>query len=479
MGQKHSVLITTATTELWKLKRSWRTSEFTDDDGIGPMDSLYQAGDSLVGVARGGDRRFLLVGSGVMVGPGLLLTATHVLDDFPRSGPPPVFLTFLPDGARAWLPIDVVTSSGRSPSDMERLRTSDMSVVSCTLNSDARSHCPLVLAPLKAALPLRGERLWAFGYRQGDVDGDAPEVTPLVSSGLVTAVFPNGRGERMPAACVEVAMDTWGGMSGGPVANAQGYVVGIVSSSFEGGPSYVTLIWDALRHSVRSAHPIVEGRGRISLFTARNLGLVKLYGNVRRQRSGDVVIRMTPDEIRLLAESTDALSIDEHPIALDDEQIESFEEQWSHEMEEAVSTAAIEHLERLSLTAMRSFLAADGVPANCLERIRSFDVEDFEGVEDFEVLSNITKENTLVLSCSFDLRTVIWTVRTPEADYCSAQAEFEEHSPRATLVDGVASMKFVQRCFFECDLTFDQVSETFTDASVRVHGVRARRRRSG
>jgi len=39
----------------------------------------------------------------------------------------------------------------------------------------------------------------------------------------------------MPSRCLEVAMDTMGGMSGGPVVNDEGWLVGIVSSSFEGG----------------------------------------------------------------------------------------------------------------------------------------------------------------------------------------------------------------------------------------------------
>ncbi|WP_142916619.1 trypsin-like peptidase domain-containing protein, partial [Klebsiella pneumoniae] len=70
----------------------------------------------------------------------------------------------------------------------------------------------------------------------------------MVSSGLVTAAFPQGRGERMPAPCIEVEMDTMGGMSGGPVVDSDGNVIGVVSSSFDGGPSYVTLIWDALNY---------------------------------------------------------------------------------------------------------------------------------------------------------------------------------------------------------------------------------------
>ena len=80
-------------------------------------------------------------------------------------------------------------------------------------------------------------------------------------------------------------------MSGGPVANDDGYVIGVVSSSFEGGPSYVTLIWDVMRHSINLTAPWLQ-RGRVTLLATRDIGLVKLKGNIKRFRRGDVVITM-------------------------------------------------------------------------------------------------------------------------------------------------------------------------------------------
>ncbi len=67
------------------------------------MRSLHEAGDSLVAVAYFDDDVLSFLGSGVMVAPGLLLTATHVLDELRASGNHPIFLTFLPTGARGWL----------------------------------------------------------------------------------------------------------------------------------------------------------------------------------------------------------------------------------------------------------------------------------------------------------------------------------------------------------------------------------------
>src|SRR5262245_20460477 len=107
MDDTHSVQITRGNGALAGLKRSWATAEFSAEDGIGPLESLHQAGDMVVAVVRMDKEGTTVLGSGVMVGPGLLLTATHVLDEFPREGSGPVFMTFLPAGARAWLPKDV------------------------------------------------------------------------------------------------------------------------------------------------------------------------------------------------------------------------------------------------------------------------------------------------------------------------------------------------------------------------------------
>ena len=99
-------------------------------------------------------------------------------------------------------------------------------------------------------MPKIGERLWAVGYREVVNDG-TPQIGAFVTSGLVTEQFSSGRGSYINGACVEVAMKSLGGMSGGPVFNEEGRVVGVISTCLEGqednlGPTYVTLIWPSL-----------------------------------------------------------------------------------------------------------------------------------------------------------------------------------------------------------------------------------------
>ncbi|WP_313116153.1 S1 family peptidase [Stenotrophomonas indicatrix] len=471
----HSVLITDANPALATLRPSWSTAEYSDSDGIGPMASLYEAGDALVAVTRMDTEGPTVLGTGVMIGPGLLLTATHVLDEFPSNGAPPVFMTFLPDAARAWLPVDRSTSTGRSAYVEDRRLVSDVTIISCTLNSDAHAHHPLMLAPLRAALPLIGERLWAFGFRHGDIDQGAACVTPLVSSGQVTQVFPHGRGEHLPASCIEVAMETRGGMSGGPVVNAKGDLVGIVTSSIEGGPSYVTLIWDALRLKVRSTLPLLAHRGDINLFTARNLGLVRLNGMVTRNRRGDVTLKLSEAESRLMA-----MCIIDEPMpatgttagrALTTDQLDTLQTRWSDEMEEEAAHAGLHYLQQREVPAVRAFLAAAGIPTVCLDSILQAEVEDMQGLEYPEILSAREQGGIINATYAFELLTVVWTVEVAVAEYQANAAVFDAHFINVQTQGETMQMEVMQRCYFEADIEIETSETSLTSTTITLAGV--------
>lgn len=476
-----SVHITEDNPALATLQRSWGTAIYSDEDGIGPLGSLHEAGDALVALALIEEDGPIVLGSGVMIGPGLVVAATHVLEEFAARNADPVLLTFVPDGARAWLPRERSTVTGPSAFGADRWIVSDVSLLSCTLNSEAHPHHPLTLAPLQVALPLVGQRLWAFGYRHNALQDAVALITPLVTSGVVTAAFPQGRGERMPSACVEVAMDTKGGMSGGPVVNANGDLVGIVSSSFDGGPSYVTLIWEALRLQVSSRLPS-PAWGDIDLFAAAAQGLVKLKGRVKRSKSGDIKMTLSEPEAELMAVSMDTAAIvSSRPTSrlLADAQLEDFEERWLPEIEKAAADTALAHLEKLTPPSVRCFLAASGVPAACLAPIRAFTVEDFEGLEDPNLESVWEDDDGIVtIAVAFDLLSVVWTVQVPAADYLAVAEDYDAHFVNI-MVDGpTASMELVRRCHFEAELTLDQEAAQVMQASITFSGVIRPRRRA-
>lgn len=469
----HSVLITSENAALSDLKLSWRTAVFTAEDGIGPLRSLHEAGDALVAVARLDEEGFTVLGSAVMVGPGLLVTATHVLDEFPHDGAGPVFLTFLPGGARAWLPIDRATLSKQSQFDEHRTVRSEMSLLSCTLNSEAHPDFPLMLAPMQIALPLIGERLWAIGFRHQGINDSAALVTPFISSGVVTAAYPNGRGERMPSPCFEVNMDTIGGMSGGAVVNADGYLVGVLSSSFEGGPSYVTLIWEAIRLRVKGAIPKLQANKTVSLLGAKYLGQVELKGNVQRNPWGEVTLNLSQDEMTLLVGSMPASSVHERRPGLTDEQREKFVETWGQELESMGSEATIAALGRLSLPQMRGFLRAADIPEHCLDAVENFSVEDFEGVEDLELISTeILGDGQIRIEYFFEIKTLIWSVDV-SLDACHRHAtDFREYFLNVNEEGAIASMDLIQRCYFKAVTLFDREREEFSDISIISSAIR-------
>ena len=90
-------------------------------------------------------------------------------------------------------------------------------------------------------------------------------------------------------------------MSGGPVYNEDGRLVGIVSSSIDGGPTYVTLVWDAMRFgSVKSPQDRVWPCQTLDLFKAKKLGLVRIKGKARRDAARNVTLELTEEQMEFL-----------------------------------------------------------------------------------------------------------------------------------------------------------------------------------
>ncbi|MFJ3002386.1 trypsin-like serine peptidase [Serratia liquefaciens] len=473
MSEKHSFMVTEDNPLLADLKLSWASPVFSSDDGIGSMRSLHEAGDSLVAVAYFDNDGLSFLGSGVMIAPGLLLTATHVLDELQALGKHPIFLTFLPIGARGWLAKESRNSMRESKFEEGEANPSDLTLVSCTLNSDALADYPLNLWTLRVGLPLVGERLWAFGFRHGLVEDGVASVSPMVSSGLVTAAFPQGRGERMPAPCIEVEMDTMGGMSGGPVVDSDGNVIGVVSSSFDGGPSYVTLIWDALNYRIGGTVPALMKYQDVSLLTAKALGLSRIKGSIERKPWGDIVFTMSEDEMELIKLSSDPSAVTTSNKFLKDDQLEEFIDKWGCDLEDAASEAAIKCLESESGSRIQRFLGAIGIPLECLKTIRSFSATDFEGVEDPEIYSSeqLNNEN-IKLGYYFELLSVIWGIQITEEDYHAHEMDFDKHFYNQELKDGMVHMEAFQRCLFKADVIFNSEKKEVADIKIVWMGIR-------
>src|SRR5450432_1387180 len=76
----------------------------------------------------------------------------------------------------------------------------------------------------------------------------------MVARGKVTARYEHGRDRvLLPAPCFEVDCPAIGGMSGGAAFDEGGFAIGAVTSSIEGGPTYLSLIWPAM---IETIHPM-------------------------------------------------------------------------------------------------------------------------------------------------------------------------------------------------------------------------------
>lgn len=207
-----------------------------------------------------------------ITGDGLCLTARHVIEEaFSSQSPatdvqslqwnegalyalyiapaPPGHPTELEGGP---LPVDFVYLNPGVDVAMIKLRLPKHTVTGEWL--------PIGVLRLRMALPKPGDLAFAFGYhamRSEKLDSDGPAYsqcqTLSASKGTVEEVHFGGRDRAfLPFPCFRVSSRYDGGMSGGPVMNEAGQVIGVVCSSLgdpdDGGGhiSYASLIGPVL-----------------------------------------------------------------------------------------------------------------------------------------------------------------------------------------------------------------------------------------
>ena len=196
-----------------------------------------------------------VIGSGVLIAPGLAITAWHILEgELPDvlNGGGFICSAIGDAGMMVWRPTAVA-----------RVSDSDVALISLKAASDA----PALFhnAVITTRTPRLGERLIVAGFRSETFDPSARPIPIriLASAGAVSQQYETGRDRVMlPGPCIEVDCSTIGGMSGGPVFDENGFLIGILSSSIDGGPSYVSLIWMALCTPVSIQWPAGLHKGR-------------------------------------------------------------------------------------------------------------------------------------------------------------------------------------------------------------------------
>jgi Trypsin-like peptidase domain len=193
-----------------------------------------------------------ILGSAIMAAPGIALTATHIFtkdsDDLlvesQRGNLSIVCFGIASTGAQAWNIKQVTCIDG-----------TDMAILGLEYASDMPPTRTFYQATLTTRAPEIGERLIMAGLRsacetfeQGRDRTTELAASLYLSSGVVTARCMERRDSvKLPWPTLVVDCPTLGGMSGGPVFDSRGFLVGMVTAAMvcedEPSPTYTALLW--------------------------------------------------------------------------------------------------------------------------------------------------------------------------------------------------------------------------------------------
>lgn len=205
-------------------------------------------------------------GSGVLVGPGIALCADHVI------GP---YIEGILNGTIGTL-VTGLTTHGVQIWNVRKI-TPVPSTDFCILGLSAASELPpsnvFCQAFMTTRLPRVGETLTLTGFRAGQQNFEITDETcvmlsgsVLVCTGRVTDRYPVGRDRCMlPWPSLQIDCPSWGGMSGGPVFDSEGKLLGLLASSLDNGPSFVSLLWPALTCPFEGGWPPESFEGKRTL----------------------------------------------------------------------------------------------------------------------------------------------------------------------------------------------------------------------
>jgi V8-like Glu-specific endopeptidase len=213
-------------------------------------------------------------GSAVMVAPGVALSAAHVISTWIAAvtlGKAGCMLTgFVKDGQTFWRATGVRV-------DLD----TDLAIISLEPADNQTKKRSVRLAHLTTRTPKVGESLMFCGYRGAKTkfvhDGNEIELaaTAYISTGKVSQIHAARRDRiRYRWPCYEADCVIIGGMSGGPVFDSDGYLIGICGAGLdilENGkpktvsPSYAWQIWPCMLRRFRPTWPAKAYSGLTSL----------------------------------------------------------------------------------------------------------------------------------------------------------------------------------------------------------------------
>src|SRR5690242_15934434 len=178
-------------------------------------------------------------GSGVIVAPGTALCATHVIE---------------PHMDRIMAKTAVVTCYGIASHGLQIwivrkvtfVPKTDITILGIELASALPPRNTFRQSVITTRTPSVGERLTICGFRAGELAFQRDENSVQVSGamwvckGSIVDAYPLGRDRMIPWPVLAVEVNSQGGMSGGPVYDHNGLLVGLLCSGDE-ATSYVSL----------------------------------------------------------------------------------------------------------------------------------------------------------------------------------------------------------------------------------------------
>lgn len=236
-----------------------RSHRFPPVQGLQAINNWDAFDGAMLFVHVGTTSSHQVVGSAVLVAPGIALTATHVIEPHLRdavAGKCSLLLTGIAkNGMMIWMPHQLVTNP-----------YTDITTISLTYRAQLPTDETFNLAALSTRTPEIGEQISIVGFRESRTElvagmtGAHVRGQMHVASGRVSQIFRTQRDSAMLAwPTIEVECFAIGGMSGGPAFDEEGFVIGLLSSSVESsdqcGPSYVSLTWPALASKIRPVWP--------------------------------------------------------------------------------------------------------------------------------------------------------------------------------------------------------------------------------
>lgn len=248
------------------------TIKLLDDDRTVFMEDAGAFNGVLLSLHFADDAEHLVHGSAVLVAPGIALTAKHVIEPY---------LEVLAAGHKHSMCIGIAQNGMQlwTVRKATLLDGQDLAILGLELNSAMPNDRTFRQATISTRLPRVGDRVQIVGYRATSASrtvegkpGYSVEGSTLVSAGVVRERYPTASGRdrvMLPFPVIEVECASWGGMSGGPVFDEKGHLVGLLCSSFtvdEGeGVSYVSLLWPVLTTEFEGGWPAAAFPGKRTL----------------------------------------------------------------------------------------------------------------------------------------------------------------------------------------------------------------------